>query len=184
MSVDFEAIRKQEWPVLEQMVFLDAACVSFAPQRTVRAVKAFADMTATQEEENSSAHHIAMDSLRGKAYDEAAKLLNADPEEIALVESTSHGLNIAARTVRWGAKLTQAASRKTICSRTGHSCLRIASKSTDISTTSYIFVGDGWVVFLWFSFTGEATSLQSTDFLRSNAVIVKNYQLWSWENRL
>ena len=54
MSVDFEAIRKQEWPVLEQMVFLDAACVSFAPQRTVRAVKAFADMTATQEEENSS----------------------------------------------------------------------------------------------------------------------------------
>ena len=84
MSVDFEAIRKQEWPVLEQMVFLDAACVSFAPQRTVRAVKAFADMTATQEEENSSAHHIAMDSLRGKAYDEAAKLLNADPEEIAL----------------------------------------------------------------------------------------------------
>ena len=38
-----------------------------------------------------------MDSLRGKAYDEAAKLLNADPEEIALVESTSHGLNIAAR---------------------------------------------------------------------------------------
>ena len=86
MSVDFEAIRKQEWPVLEQMVFLDAACVSFAPQRTVRAVKAFADMTATQEEENSSAHHIAMDSLRGKAYDEAAKLLNADPEEIALVE--------------------------------------------------------------------------------------------------
>ena len=66
MSVDFEAIRKQEWPVLEQMVFLDAACVSFAPQRTVRAVKAFADMTATQEEENSSAHHIAMDSLRGR----------------------------------------------------------------------------------------------------------------------
>ena len=79
---------------------------------------------------------------------------------------------------------TQAASRKTICSRTGHSCLRIASKSTDISTTSYIFVGDGWVVFLWFSFTGEATSLQSTDFLRSNAIMVKNYQLWSWENRL
>ena len=72
MSVDFEAIRKQEWPVLEQMVFLDAACVSFAPQRTVRAVKAFADMTATQEEENSSAHHIAMDSLRGKAYDDPA----------------------------------------------------------------------------------------------------------------
>ena len=97
MNIDFEKIRKEEWPVLETMTFLDAACVSFAPQRTVKAVKAFADMTAVQEEANSSAHHIAMDSLRHKAYDEAAILLNADPEEIALVESTSHGLNIAAQ---------------------------------------------------------------------------------------
>lgn len=97
MNIDFEKIRKEEWPVLETMTFLDAACVSFAPQRTVKAVKAFADMTAVQEEANSSAHHIAMDSLRHKAYDEAAKLLNAEPEEIALVESTSHGLNIAAQ---------------------------------------------------------------------------------------
>ena len=97
MNIDFEKIRKEEWPVLETMTFLDAACVSFAPQRTVKALKAFADMTAVQEEANSSAHHIAMDSLRHKAYDEAAKLLNADPEEIALVESTSHGLNIAAQ---------------------------------------------------------------------------------------
>ena len=72
-------------------------CVSFAPQRTVRAVKAFADMTARQDEANSSAHHIAMDSLRHKAYVEACRLLNADEEEIALVESTSHGLNIAAQ---------------------------------------------------------------------------------------
>ena len=97
MNIDFEKIRKEEWPVLETMTFLDAACVSFAPQRTVKAVMAFADMTAVQEEANSSAHHIAMDSLRHKAYDEATKLLNADPEEIALVESTSHGLNIAAQ---------------------------------------------------------------------------------------
>ena len=97
MSYDWEKMRKEEWPVLETMTFLDAACVSFAPQRSVRAVKAFADMTATQEEANSSAHHIAMDAKRDKAYKEAAKLLNADPEEIALVESTSHGLNIAAQ---------------------------------------------------------------------------------------
>lgn len=96
MSYNWEKLRKEEWPVLETMTFLDSACVSFAPQRAVRAVKAFADMTATQEEANSSAHHIAMDQLRNKAYVEAAKLLNADMEEIALVESTSHGLNIAA----------------------------------------------------------------------------------------
>ena len=96
MSVDFEAIRKREWPVLETMTFLDAACVSFAPQRTVQALKDLADFSARQDEANSSAHHIAMDAKRHKAYEEARKLLNADPEEIALVESTSHGLNIAA----------------------------------------------------------------------------------------
>ncbi len=78
------------------MTFLDAACVSFAPQRTVRALKALADFSARQDEINSSAHHIAMDDKRGKAYREAAKLLNADPGEIAIVESTTHGLNIAA----------------------------------------------------------------------------------------
>lgn len=96
-DIDWEKIRETEWPVLKTMTFLDAACVSFAPQRAVNAVKNFADMTATQNEANSSAHHIAMDSLRNKAYVEAQKLLNADPEEIALIESTSHGLNIAAR---------------------------------------------------------------------------------------
>ncbi|WP_320929382.1 aminotransferase class V-fold PLP-dependent enzyme [Hungatella sp.] len=95
--IDWKKIRKEEFPVLETMTFLDAACVSFAPQRAVNAVKAFADITARQDEANSSAHHIAMDSLRSKAYVEAARLFNADPEEIALVESTSHGLNIAAQ---------------------------------------------------------------------------------------
>lgn len=78
------------------MTFLDAACVSFAPRRTVEAIKDFAEFTAKNDEENSSAHHIAMDGKRHKAYVEACRLLNADPEEIAIVESTTHGLNIAA----------------------------------------------------------------------------------------
>lgn len=94
--IDWKKIREEEFPVLKTMTFLDAACVSFAPRRAVEAVKAFAEMTARQDEANSSAHHIAMDALRAKAYDEAVKLFNADPEEIALVESTSPGLNIAA----------------------------------------------------------------------------------------
>lgn len=96
MSYNWEKLREEQWPVLSTMTFLDAACVSFSPRRVIDAVKAFAEMTGVQDEENSSAHHIAMDDLRNKAYVEAAKLLNADIEEIALVESTSHGLNIAA----------------------------------------------------------------------------------------
>ena len=41
-----------------------------------------------------------MDNKRNKAYDEACKMLNADPEEIAIVESTTHGLNIAATSLK------------------------------------------------------------------------------------
>ena len=41
-NIDWKKIRAEEFPVLETMTFLDAACVSFAPQRSVRAVKAFA----------------------------------------------------------------------------------------------------------------------------------------------
>lgn len=101
MSVDWKEIREKEFPQLnDDMTFLDAACVSFAPRRTVEAIKDFAEFTARNDEEDSSAHHIAMDNKRNKAYDEACKMLNADPEEIAIVESTTHGLNIAATSLK------------------------------------------------------------------------------------
>ena len=100
MVVNWEKLRKEEYPALDEMTFLDAACVSLIPQRTVKTLNSFIDSCTRNEEENSSAHHIAMDNRRQKAYDEAAKLLNADPEEIALVESTTHGLNIAATSLK------------------------------------------------------------------------------------
>lgn len=96
MEYDFKSMREKEWPVLSTMTFLDAACVSFPPQRAVHALKALADMSARQDEANSSAHHIALDDTRHKAYVEAAKLLNAQEDEIAIVESTTYGLNVAA----------------------------------------------------------------------------------------
>ncbi|ERF61240.1 aminotransferase, class V [Treponema socranskii subsp. socranskii VPI DR56BR1116 = ATCC 35536] len=97
MSVNWAKFREEEFPALDKdLTFLDAACVSLIPQRTVRVMHEFIEYSARNDEINSSAHHINMDHKRDKAYTEAAKLLNADLEEIALVESTSHGLNIAA----------------------------------------------------------------------------------------
>lgn len=97
--MDFKEIRKKEFPEVEKITFLDAACVSLAPQRTVNALIDFAKFCGRNDEASSSAHHLAMDARRHKAYEEAAKLLNADIDEIALVESTSHGLNIAATSI-------------------------------------------------------------------------------------
>jgi selenocysteine lyase/cysteine desulfurase len=97
MNVNWEEMRGKEFPALDNnLVFLDAACVSIIPERTRRAIVDFAGYSTRNDEKNSSEHHIRMDHKRDKAYAEAAKLLNADSEEIALVESTSHGLNIAA----------------------------------------------------------------------------------------
>ena len=97
MSVNWAKFRAEEFPALDKdLTFLDAACVSLIPQRTVRVMHEFIEYSARNDEINSSEHHINMDHKRDKAYKEAAKLLNADLEEIALVESTSHGLNIAA----------------------------------------------------------------------------------------
>jgi cysteine desulfurase / selenocysteine lyase len=87
------------FPAAEDRVFLDAACVSLAPTQAVAAVREFAAAAATCAERDASEHHVAMDRLRETAVVQGAVLLGADPTEIALVESTSHGLNIAAQTI-------------------------------------------------------------------------------------
>lgn len=101
MSIDWEKVRTEEYPWLAngEKDFLDWACVGIAPQRVVRAIKDFADYTARNDEISSGYHHGGLDAKRTKAYEEAAKLLNADLDEIALVECTSHGLNIAATSI-------------------------------------------------------------------------------------
>ena len=87
------------FPGLSGRTFLDAACASLAPRPVIEAVEGFLAMAATCEERDASLHHVAMDRLRGRAVEEGAVLLGAAVDEIALVESTTHGLNIAAQTI-------------------------------------------------------------------------------------
>ena len=44
-------------------------------------------------------HHLVMDEMRHRAIEEGAVLLNAEEDQIALVESTTHGLNIASNAI-------------------------------------------------------------------------------------
>lgn len=91
-----EVVRHQ-FPALEHKVFLDAACVSIAPRAAVEAMSAFLEAAMHCPARSATDHHIAMDQAREAARPEAARLINAAPEEIALVESTTHALVIAAR---------------------------------------------------------------------------------------
>jgi len=93
--MNLDTVREQ-FPALREKTFLDAACVSIAPKAAVEAISDFLQMALCCPEPSATLHHIAMDDLRPPARHEIARLIHADETEIALVESTTHGLNIAA----------------------------------------------------------------------------------------
>lgn len=90
---------RQHFPGLLDKVFLDAACVSLAPRPAVEAISKFLDLAMVCPLDSSTHHHIFMDEMRAAARPAAARLINADEDEIALVESTSHGLSLAANAI-------------------------------------------------------------------------------------
>lgn len=90
---------RSEFPALERQVFLDSACVSLAPQRTVNKLREFLDMAAFCPSGSSTQHHIDMDAMRSAARPQIARLINAGENDIALVESTTHGLNLVASAI-------------------------------------------------------------------------------------
>ncbi len=90
---------RQYFPGLLDKVFLDAACVSLAPRPAVEAVQKFLDLAMVCPLDSSTQHHIFMDEMRAAARPAAARLINAHEDEIALVESTTHGLTLAANSI-------------------------------------------------------------------------------------
>lgn len=90
---------RQHFPGLFDKVFLDAACVSLAPRPAIEAIEKFLDRAMVCPLDSSTHHHIFMDEMRAAARPAAARLINAHPDEIALVESTTHGLTLAAASI-------------------------------------------------------------------------------------
>src|SRR5579862_1381751 len=90
---------RQQFPALESQVFLDSACVSLAPQRATNKLREFLDMAAFCPSGSSTQHHLDMDAMRSAARPQIAKLINANDDDIALVESTTHGLTLVANAI-------------------------------------------------------------------------------------
>lgn len=90
---------RQHFPGALDKVFLDSACISLASRPAIEAVEKFLDLAMVCPLESATAQHIYMDNLRAAARPAVARLLNAYEDEIALVESTSHGLSLAANAV-------------------------------------------------------------------------------------
>jgi cysteine desulfurase / selenocysteine lyase len=90
---------RHHFPGLLDKTFLDAACVSLAPRPAVEAIEKFLGLTLICPLQSSTHHHIFMDEMRAAARPAAARLINAHENEIALVESTTHGLTVAANAI-------------------------------------------------------------------------------------
>jgi selenocysteine lyase/cysteine desulfurase len=96
--MNFEEARKS-FPGLRDKVYLDAAAVSLIPVQSYEGIKDFLDLAVYGDAEDASSLHILMDNMRIEALEEAAKLLKTSTKNIALIESTTHGLNIAANSI-------------------------------------------------------------------------------------
>ncbi|MEP6745405.1 MAG: aminotransferase class V-fold PLP-dependent enzyme [Gemmatimonadota bacterium] len=92
MSYDVEALRRTEFPWADERIYLDHASLGPLPARTARAIAEF-------NARRTIPWQIVPDdfsTIPGDARAIAARLVNADVEEIGLVQTTSLGLALAA----------------------------------------------------------------------------------------
>lgn len=96
--MDFPTVRSW-FPGTRGRAFLDAACVSLMPEQADEALRRLGQSLLACPARDASAHHIALDATAEPARREVARLIHARPEDIALVESTTQGLEIIAAAV-------------------------------------------------------------------------------------
>ena len=92
MGYDVQALRREEFPWADRRVYLNHASLGPLPSRTLKAINDFNTRRAVP-------FQVVGDdflTIPAAARAAAARLINADPEEIGLVQTTSLGLNLAA----------------------------------------------------------------------------------------
>ncbi len=91
-----ESLRRREFPVCEEKVFLAHAGVSPLPGRVAEAMTQYVAAAARDNQEN-----VVPEEVIGETRTLAARLIEAKAEEIAFVGSTSMGLAMVAAGLPW-----------------------------------------------------------------------------------
>ncbi len=92
--LDVAALREREFPSLDgRRPYLNAASMGALPERARRAMDVCNAGRAAVHAMRGADFEPVLESARAAA----ARLVNASPDEIALVPNTSHGLNLAAQ---------------------------------------------------------------------------------------
>ncbi len=89
-------IIQREFPGLSGKAYLNAGALSVAPQRAIQAMERMVAIASAQVDANSGQIWGEFDAMLKSARQNAAWLINADESEIALAESTTRGMTIAA----------------------------------------------------------------------------------------
>jgi cysteine desulfurase/selenocysteine lyase len=91
-AIDVGALRAAEFPFLEGAAYLNAASVGPLPERSRRALAHHSELRARI---HTFADGDILDPMR-RSREAAARLVGAQPSEIALLGNTSYGINLAA----------------------------------------------------------------------------------------
>jgi cysteine desulfurase/selenocysteine lyase len=89
-------IIQREFPGLSDKTYLNAGALSVAPQRAIKAVERMIAIASAQVDAPAGQIWGEFDAMLKSARRNAAWLINADESEIALAESTTRGMTIAA----------------------------------------------------------------------------------------
>jgi cysteine desulfurase/selenocysteine lyase len=93
--IDWAAVRAR-YPGAVHKAYLDTACKGIPPQEAISAIEDYCEFVRQCPGESTTEDTIVVFEHMGRARRAAARLIGAHEDEIALVESTQHGLNVAA----------------------------------------------------------------------------------------
>jgi selenocysteine lyase/cysteine desulfurase len=97
VPLDWDELRRAEFPVARQWAYFDHAAVSPLPRRSGAALRAWID----EQEANGCVHWPGWARKVEDFRDDLARLIGADADEIAFVSSTTHGIGVVAEGFPW-----------------------------------------------------------------------------------
>lgn len=95
--MDWNALRQNEFPVAERWAYFDHAAVAPLPRRSGDAIRAWTE----DQERNGCVHWLNWERKLEENRRLVARLLNAEAEEIAYVNSTTQGIGLVAEGFPW-----------------------------------------------------------------------------------
>lgn len=96
-TVDWDALRRAEFPVTERWAYFDHAAVAPLPRRSGDLMRRW----IAEQEQNGCVHWLDWEKQLEVNRRAIARLIAADPDEIAYVTSTTQGIGLIAEGFPW-----------------------------------------------------------------------------------